>query len=98
MFLQKSMAQFDHLPYVFELARVLNNRCGDTDKFSLKYDEYSEYVKKFNELSDDERAKIMEKVDSKKNKKKTNVDSTSGFARASIRIRDGLSMVKKVCK
>lgn len=90
------MSQFDNLPYVFELARVLNNRCGDTENFSLKYDEYSTYVKKFEELSDDDRAKIIEKVNARK--KRPTVDSTSGFARASIRIRDGLSLVKKVCK
>lgn len=86
------MSHFDNLPYVFELARIEKNKCGDP-KFSLKYEEYSMYSKKFDELSDEDRARIVCAVKDKK--KKSKVDSSSGFAGASIRIRDGLSLEKK---
>ena len=90
------MSHFDNLPYVFELARALNGKSGDNQKFSMKYDEYPTYVKKFEELSDEDRAKIIEKV-----KTRSNVDSTCGSAttttkRPHIRPRrDGLSVNDK---
>ena len=86
------MAQFDNLPYVFELARIEKNKCG-SEKFSLKYEEYSTYVKKFEALSDEERTRIVCAV--KERKKGPKVDAKSGFAGASIRIRDGLSFLNK---
>lgn len=55
------MSHFDNLPYVFELARELNNKCDDP-RFALKYDEYSKYVKKFEELSDEARASLVSRA------------------------------------
>ena len=59
------MAHFDIIPYVFELARIKMGKENDK-KFCMKYEEYQKYVEMFEELDEDERASLIEKVKSKK--------------------------------
>lgn len=59
------MTRFEIIPFVFELARIQTGKENDK-KFFMKYEEYPKYVKMFDELDDDERTSLIERVRSKK--------------------------------
>ena len=63
----------DLIPYVFEFARIRNNKENDT-RFVMRYEEYTDYRKMFEDLSDQEKRMIYEKV----MKRKKNVNMWSG--------------------
>lgn len=53
---------FGILPYVFEMARMLN---GDVKEYAMRYEEYEDYVRIFEDLSEDEKMSIVNRVRSK---------------------------------
>lgn len=57
----------DLIPYVFEFARIRNNKENDK-RFVMRYEEYTNYRKMFEDLSDDEKRVIYEKVMTRKKK------------------------------
>lgn len=61
------MTRFELIPFVFELARIKKG-CENDKKFYMKYEEYPKYVKMFEEMDDESRMILIEKVRSKKKK------------------------------
>jgi hypothetical protein len=61
----------DLIPYVFEFARIRNNKENDK-RFVMKYEDYTKYRIMFEDLSEEEKRIIYEKVMIKK-KKSANV-------------------------
>lgn len=53
------MVNFEILPYVFEMARMLN---GGVNDYAMRYDEYEEYVRIFEDLSEDEKMNVVYRV------------------------------------
>ena len=70
--IQKIQRDMDLIPYVFEFARVRNNKENDKS-FAMKYEDYTEYRIMFEDLSDQEKRVIYEKVMTKKKKRNANM-------------------------
>lgn len=58
----REMTRFEIIPFVFELAKKHKGWCEKDGKFCMRYDEYTKYVKMFDELGDDEQKQLMDKV------------------------------------
>lgn len=56
------MANFDIIPYVFEVARRANGVTDRNQKFVMRYEEYGKYVKMFEEMSDSEKMDVVNRV------------------------------------
>jgi hypothetical protein len=53
------MAQFDNIPYVFELARI-HMGCVSDKEFSMTYEDYSVYSKIFDDMPESGKMRIIE--------------------------------------
>ena len=60
-----TMARFELIPYVFELARIHKGWSEKDGKFSMRYDEYPKYVMMFDELDENKQRQLVERVRSK---------------------------------
>ena len=56
------MANFDIIPYVFEVARMANGVTDRNQKFSMRYEDYGKYAKMFEEMSDGEKMDVVNRV------------------------------------
>lgn len=55
---QTPMANFENIPYVFELARI-HRKC---ENITLTYDEYSEYSKIYEDMPESGKLIVFQKV------------------------------------
>ena len=59
------MTRFEIIPFVFELARIQTGRENDK-KFCMKYEDYPKYLQMYDEMDDESRMRLIDKVKSKK--------------------------------
>lgn len=59
------MTRFEIIPYAFELARILKG----SENITMRYDEYPKYVKMFDELDDDKKRQLVNRVKERNHKK-----------------------------
>lgn len=55
------MVNFDIIPYVFEVARIVKGVAADK-KVEMRFDEYGKYYKMFEDMSDEERLIVVNRV------------------------------------
>jgi hypothetical protein len=63
------MTQFDVIPYVFELAKVQTGWDEKKGKFCMRYDDYTKYLKMFDELCEFKQKELVDRVMMRKKKK-----------------------------
>lgn len=64
------MTQFDVIPYVFELAKVQTGWDEKKGKFCMRYDDYTKYLKMFDELCEFKQKELVDRVMMRKKKNK----------------------------
>ncbi len=60
------MTRFEIIPFVFELAKIHKGWCDKDGKFCMRYEEYPKYVNMYDELDENMKMQLVDRVRNKK--------------------------------